>query len=69
MKFKSQKNTIWVLTNLWMLDQAIEIEEGSITLIALWDGKRGTGDGGTEHMINESRAKGAEIKIININKV
>lgn len=62
-------NKIWAATNLWMLDQALEVEGKNMTLIALWDGKGGDGNGGTEHMINTAKDKGAKIKIININKI
>ena len=62
-------NNIWAVTNLWMLDHALEVEGKNMTLIALWDGKGGDGNGGTEHMINTAKDKGAKIKIININKI
>jgi hypothetical protein len=63
------QNNIWALTNLWMLDHALEVEGKNMTLIALWDYKGGDGNGGTEHMINTAKDKGAKIKIININKI
>lgn len=65
-KRDNKKNNIWEQTNLWMLDQALQIEKENMTLIALWDGKGGDGNGGTEHMINTAKAKGAKINIINI---
>lgn len=60
------KNNIWEETNLWMLDHALQIGKEKLTLIAVWDGKSGDGNGGTEHMINTAKAKGSEITIINI---
>lgn len=63
-KTNNTEKNIWEETNLWMLDQALQIEKENMTLIALWDGKGGDGNGGTEHMIN--KAKDAKINIINI---
>lgn len=63
------QNNIWADTNMWMLDHALEVEGKNMTLIALWDGKGGDGNGGTEHMINTAKDKGAKIKIIDINKI
>lgn len=63
------QNNIWAVTNMWMLENALEVEGKNMTLIALWDYKGGDGNGGTEHMINTAKNKGAKIKIININKI
>lgn len=68
-KSKNSKNNIWAVMNLWMLDHALEFEGKNMTLLALWDGKGGDGNGGTEHMINAAKDKGAKINIININKI
>lgn len=62
-------NNIWTVTNMWMLENALEVEGKNMTLIALWDYKGGDGNGGTEHMIITAKNKGAKIKIININKI
>jgi hypothetical protein len=64
-----KQNNIWEMTNLWMLDNALHVEGKNMTLLALWDGIGGDGNGGTEHMINIAKDKGAKIIIININKV
>ncbi|MFV8324904.1 hypothetical protein [Flavobacterium sp. ZS1P14] len=63
------QNNIWAVANLWMLDHALQVEEKNMTLIALWDEKGGDGNGGTEHMINIAKDKGAKINIININEI
>ena len=68
-KRKNVENNIWAVTNLWMLDHALKVEGKNMMLIALSDGKGGDGNGGTEHMINTAKDKGAKIKIININKI
>ncbi|MBB5058667.1 hypothetical protein HDF16_003381 [Granulicella aggregans] len=41
---------IWQRTNLWMVDEAIQLAPQR-TLLALWDGKAGDGPGGTEHLV------------------
>lgn len=68
-KSKKAHENIWAVTNLWMLDHALEVEGKNMTLVALWDGKGGDGNGGTEHMINTAKNKGAKTNIININKL
>jgi hypothetical protein len=68
-KRNNAQNNIWAMANLWMLDHALELEGKNMTLIALWNGKGGDGNGGTEHMINTAKNKGAKINFININKI
>jgi hypothetical protein len=68
-KRDSAQNNIWAVTNLWMLDHALEVEGKNMTLIALWDYKGGDGKGGTENMISNAKSKGAKIRIIDINKL
>jgi hypothetical protein len=68
-KKTNKADNIWALTNHWMLDTAFMKGESNFTLLALWDGKGGDGDGGTEHMIEVSKKKEAKINIININKI
>ena len=68
-KRSNSQNNIWAVTNLWMLDRALKVEGKNMTLIALWDGQGGDGNGGTEHMISVAKSKDAKIKIININKI
>jgi hypothetical protein len=63
------QNNIWAATNSWMLDESFKNQEKNMTLIALWDLKGGDGNGGTEHMINMAKNKGAKLNIININKI
>jgi hypothetical protein len=63
------QNNIWTDANMWMLENALDVEGEKMILIALWDYKGGDGNGGTEHMINTAKNKGAKIKIININKL
>ena len=55
---------IWQRNNLWMLHNALALGRDRVTLIALWDGKTGDGPGGTEHMVDKARARGAKIVIL-----
>jgi hypothetical protein len=66
-----KQNNLWAATNLWMLDNAIEIGNNDITLIALWDGKDSDLEGGTKHMIDtfETKVKGIKPEIIYINNI
>jgi hypothetical protein len=57
-------DTVWTKVNTWMLDAAQKKSEDPITLIAVWDGKEGDGEGGTAHMIRIAEKSGAEIYII-----
>jgi len=64
----NEKN-VWERTNLWMLNLALENGGENMTLIALWNGKGGDGEGGTEHMINIAKEQGARVEIIDTNKL
>lgn len=63
------QDSIWERTNLWMLDEALKAGGENMTLIALWDGKGGDGEGGTEHMVRVAKDAGAKTKIIDVNKL
>jgi hypothetical protein len=58
---KAADYSVWQRSNLWMLETALEAapDAGRLTLIALWDGQAGDGPGGTAHMIESARARGA----------
>lgn len=66
---KDGDGSIWEQTNLWMLDEALKDGGQKMTLIALWDGKGGDGEGGTEHMVRISREAGAKTMIIDTKKL
>jgi hypothetical protein len=61
-------DNVWERANLWMLDIALSNGGNNMILIALWDGKAGDGNGGTEHMVKVANEKGAEVFIIDINR-
>ena len=50
---------IWQRSNLWMLHNALCISQDHLTLIALWDGARGDGPGGTKDMVDRAKDRGA----------
>jgi hypothetical protein len=62
-------DSIWKQTNLWMLDEALKGGGVNMTLIALWDGKGGDGEGGTEHMVRAAKESGAKTLIIDIKNL
>jgi hypothetical protein len=68
-KEDSNDGNVWERTNLWMLDVALKNSGKNTTLMALWDGKEGDGDGGTKHMITLAKQRGAKIKMIDITKI
>lgn len=63
---KAAEYSVWQRTNLWMLETALEAapDAGRLTLVALWDGQAGDGPGGTAHMIESARARGARTIIL-----
>ena len=67
-KENQNSQNVWERTNLWMLDIALSNGGENMSLIALWDGKGGDGNGGTEHMVNIAKERGARVSIIDINK-
>jgi hypothetical protein len=58
--------SIWQRSNLWMLANALESapDAAHLTLLALWNGEEGDGPGGTRHMIDVARDRGARIEIL-----
>jgi hypothetical protein len=50
--------------NLWMLNEACRISNGSLVLISVWDGNTGDGPGGTEHMVRAVQELGGEVRLI-----
>jgi hypothetical protein len=62
---------VWQRNNLWILGHALD-QAGDgrrLTLIALWNGKRGDGPGGTEDMVNQARRRGARTVILDTEQL
>jgi hypothetical protein len=53
--------TIWDRSNLWMLQNALVNGGENATVIALWDGNKGDGPGGTENMVKRAEGRGAKV--------
>ena len=66
---KGPDKNVWERTNLWMLDLGLKNGGKNMTLIALWNGEDGDGEGGTKHMVEVAREQGAGIKIVDTNKL
>ncbi len=60
---------IWKRNNLWQLHAALSNGALHATLLALWDGKMGDGNGGTEHLVNEAMTKGVRSIILDMNEI
>lgn len=60
---------IWQRNNLWLLSQALCKGARQFTLIALWDGEVGDGPGGTEHMVNLAKERGARVVHLNTKEI
>jgi hypothetical protein len=66
---KKENYTIWERNNLWLLYSSLVNGGLNMTLIAVWDGKGGDGPGGTQHMVETAKAKGAKVIVIDATKI
>ncbi len=56
---RAKKNySIWQRSNMWMLHSALAISNDDLTLIALWDGDKSDGPGGTQDMVKRALDRG-----------
>ncbi len=61
--------SIWQRNNLWMLHNAL-VEGGShVTVIALWNGEKGDGAGGTADLVAKAQQRGAKTIILNTKEI
>ena len=60
---------VWQRNNLWMLHNALALGRQYTTVIALWDGGKGDGPGGTKHMIEKAKLRGAKTVILDTRKL
>ena len=56
--------SFWERNNLWLLNTALSHGGRHLAFIAVWDGKGEDGPGGTNHMIEEVKKRGAECIVI-----
>lgn len=70
---EKNKYGIWQRNNLWVLSNAIALDKAgggtNVTLIALWNGKKGDAPGGTEDMVEQSKERGARTIILPTEKL
>ncbi|MQA30725.1 MAG: hypothetical protein GEU82_12955 [Luteitalea sp.] len=59
--------SIWQRNNLWMLNEALTAGARNLTVIALWNGEKGDGPGGTADMIEIAHRRGAETRVLDSN--
>jgi len=55
---------IWQRNNLWMLYNALAQGGDDVTLIALWNGEKGDGPGGTGDLVRRAKERHAETVIL-----
>jgi hypothetical protein len=63
---KRKPYDFWARANLWMLYNALANDSINMTLLALWDGKGGDGEGGTAHMVELAKQYGGSAERIDI---
>jgi hypothetical protein len=61
--------SIWERSNAWLLHNALWSGSVRTTLIALWDGEEGDGPGGTKHMTEAARGRGAQTIVLNTKEL
>jgi hypothetical protein len=63
--------SVWQRNNLWMLANALEAapDAARMTLVALWNGQEGDGPGGTGHMVEVARERGARTVILDAGEL
>jgi hypothetical protein len=57
---------VWEDANDWMLRTALAASGADTTLIALWDGKKGDGVGGTDHLVRVVKEHHGKVVIIDV---
>ena len=61
--------TIWQRNNLWMLHNALVEGGAHVTVIALWNGEKGDGPGGTADLVAKAQQRGAKTIILDTKKL
>lgn len=68
-KYILEQPDIWEATNNWMLEKALNNGPHHMSLIALWDGRKGDGKGGTAHMVKVAGDMGITTRIAYTGKL
>ena len=67
---RAKKNySIWQRSNMWMLHSALAISNDDLTLIALWDGDKSHGPGGTQDMVKRALHRGTSFIHLDARKL
>src|SRR5262249_46974224 len=61
--------SIWQRNNLWMLHNALAQGGENVTLIALWNGQKGDGPGGTGDLVARARERHAQVEILDTKEL
>jgi hypothetical protein len=61
--------SVWQRANLWLLEEALALEPDRLSVLALWNGDRGDGPGGTDDLLERAKALGATLAVIDTKKV
>ena len=56
--------SIWNRANVWMLEYALSQAPERLTVMALWDGEKGDGPGGTADLLETAQKLGATPSVI-----
>jgi len=64
-----QGNSPWERINLQLLAHALEHGPSHVTVLALWNRQHGDGRGGTEHLVEQARAQGVDVRILDTNTI
>jgi len=57
---------VYAAANEWILDTALcQGADGEVVVLAVWDGTRAAGEGGTGDMVDSARARDAPVEVIN----
>ncbi|HSW11967.1 MAG TPA: hypothetical protein VLI06_03955 [Solimonas sp.] len=57
------------MTNLWMLEAAMRFGPEKVDFISLWNGQKGDGPGGTQHLMQEVRANAGRVHWIDTTQL
>jgi hypothetical protein len=60
---------IWQRNSLWLFHNAIAEGGENVTLIALWNGQKGDGPGGTADLVDRAKTLGAEVIHLDTTKL
>ena len=61
--------SIWQRNNLWMLHNALVEGGQNVTVIALWNGEKGDGPGGTSDLVTKAQQRGAKTIVLDTKEL